>query len=250
MKDRFSAHANQYAQFRPAYPPDLYEFIYRHVGHFGSVWDCGTGNGQAARDLSKKFSKVFATDISSKQLGNAFLSDTVFYSIANEKSSFADNSFDLITVAQAAHWFDMEAFSKEARRVAKANSLIALWGYSLLTINPKTDRLLNQFYTQVVGAYWDKERMHIDEHYKNLYFPFEEIQSPSFTISLSWTLAELIGYLSTWSAVQKYISVNKQNPIENLIEELETFWKEDMQVVRFPLFLRLGRIAKKNQNDC
>jgi Methyltransferase domain len=242
MKDRFSAHANQYAQFRPAYPPELYEFIYRHVLDFEAAWDCGTGNGQAARDLSKKFKKVFATDISAKQLENAYQAGNIFYSIANEKSSFADNSFDLITVAQAAHWFNMEEFSKEAKRVAKPNSVIALWGYGLLTINPEIDGLLNYFYTQVVGAYWDKERRHIDEQYKNLYFPFEEIQSPAFTLSISWTLAELIGYVSTWSAVQKYISVNNQNPIENWKSEIENFWKEPTQAVRFPLFLRLGRV--------
>ncbi len=244
MKDRFSKHANQYAQFRPTYPPELYELIFKHVQSFDVVWDCGTGNGQAARDLSKKFKKVFATDISAKQIENAYRSENIFYSIANERSSFTDNSVDLITVAQAAHWFDMEVFSAEAKRVSKPNGIIALWGYGLLTINPPIDILLHHFYTHVVGPYWDKERSHIDEHYKNLYFPFQEIQTPPFVISVSWTLLELMGYLTTWSAVQKYISVHNQNPVDELISHIKPHWKDETQTVNFPVFLKLARIIK------
>jgi SAM-dependent methyltransferase len=244
MKDRFSKHANQYAQFRPTYPPELYEFIFKHIQLFEAVWDCGTGNGQAARDLSTKFKKVFATDISTKQIENAHQTENIFYSIANERSSYTDNSFDLITVAQAAHWFNMEVFSTEVKRVSKPNGIIALWVYGLLSINPHSDILLNHFYTHVVGPYWDKERSHIDEHYKNLYFPFQEIQTPSFSILVSWTLDELEGYLNTWSAVQQYISVHNQNPVEDLISQIKTYWKDGKQPVNFPLFLKLGRIIK------
>lgn len=242
MKDRFSAHANQYAQFRPTYPPELYEFIFKQVHDFDAAWDCGTGNGQAARDLSKKFKKVFATDLSTKQLENAYWADNIFYSVANEKSSFTDNSFDLITVAQAAHWFNMEIFSEEVKRVSKPNGVVALWGYGLLSIHPEIDLLIHHFYSQIVGPFWDKERRHIDEHYKNLYFPFQEIQSPAFVITVLWTLAQLEGYLTTWSAVQKYIGVYNQNPVDDLISQIKIFWKDERQTVTFPLFLRLGGI--------
>jgi len=244
MKDRFSAHANQYAQFRPTYPPALYEFIYQHVRHFEAAWDCGTGNGQAARDLSKKFKKVFATDLSTKQIENAYQAQNIFYSIATEKSSFVDNSVDLITVAQAAHWFNMEVFSEEVKRVSKLNGMVALWGYGLLSIHPEIDLLVHHFYTQLVGSFWDKERIHIDEHYKNLYFPFQEIQSPVFTISVLWTLAQLEGYLNTWSAVQKYIAVHTQSPVDKLISQIKIHWKDEIQTVNFPLFLKLGRVIK------
>jgi Methyltransferase domain len=242
MKDSFSENANQYAHFRPAYPPELYDFIYQHVRHFDAVWDCGTGNGQAARDLSRKFKKVCATDISTEQIGNAYRSENIYYSIASEKSSFPENYFDLITVGQAAHWFNMHAFSQEVQRVSKSAGVIAVWGYGLLTINPEIDILLNHFYTQEVGAWWDKERRHIDEQYKNLYFPFQEIHSPVFTISVSWTLQELAGYLTTWSAVQKYISVYNQNPVDNFISQITLRWKEERQLVRFPIFLKLGLV--------
>jgi SAM-dependent methyltransferase len=244
MKDRFSSHANQYAQFRPTYPPALYEFLYQHVQHFDAAWDCGTGNGQAARDLSNKFKKVFATDLSAKQLENAYQSENIVYSIANEKSSFADNSFDLITVAQAAHWFNMEAFSEEVKRVSKPGGVVALWGYGLLSIHPEIDLLIHHFYTQTVGLFWDKERRHIDEHYKNLYFPFQEIQSPAFIISVTWTLPELEGYLTTWSAVQKYIAMHNLNPVDNLISQIKIHWKDERQTINFPLFMKIGRVEK------
>jgi SAM-dependent methyltransferase len=243
MKDRFSSHANQYAQFRPTYPPALYEFIYRHVQHFDVVWDAGTGNGQAAYDLSKKFKKVIATDISTRQIENAHQTENIFYSIASEKSIFDDSSFDLITVAQAAHWFNMEVFSEEIKRVLKPDGIIALWGYGLLRINPEMDSLIHHFYTQIIGSFWDKERRHIDEHYKNLYFPFQEIPTPAFAISVLWTLAELKGYLTTWSAVQKYITAHQHNPVENLISQIQPHWKKEQQAVNFPLFLKLGRIG-------
>ena len=244
MKDRFSAHSNQYAKFRPTYPPELYEFIYQHVQYFEAAWDCGTGNGQAARDLSKKFKKVFATDLSTKQIENAYQAENIFYSIANEKSSFSDNSVDLITVAQAGHWFNMEIFSEEVKRVSKPNGMVALWGYGLLNIHPEIDLLVHHFYTQVVGSFWDKERRHIDEHYGNLYFPFQEIRSPVFTISVLWTLAQLEGYLTTWSAVQKYIAVHTQSPVDKLISQIKIHWKDERQTVNFPLFLKLGRVIK------
>ncbi|MEY4931267.1 MAG: hypothetical protein RI909_1991 [Bacteroidota bacterium] len=244
MKDRFSKHAIQYAQFRPTYPPELYEFIYHHVKHFDTAWDAGTGNGQAARDLVMRFKKVFATDISAKQIEHAYQHDRIFYSIAQDSSSFADNSFDLITIAQAAHWFDMKAFSAEAVRVSKPEGIIALWGYSLLRVHPRIDLLLHHFYKEVVGAYWDAERNHIDEHYENLYFPFQQIPSPDFSISVSWTLAELEGYLSTWSAVQKYMLVERKNPVANLISQIKKYWKDERQIVNFPMFLKLGQIKK------
>lgn len=244
MKDRFSTHANQYAQFRPTYPPELYQFIYQHVHAFDTAWDGGTGNGQAARDLSKKFKNVFATDISTRQLEQAYREENIFYSIAAETTRFAENTFDLITVAQAAHWFDMKSFSAEAIRVSKPHGVIALWGYSLLTINPAIDILIHHFYTQVIGSYWDAERKHIDEHFKNLYFPFQEIEAPSFMISVSWTLEELEGYMTTWSAVQKFMYSEHQNPLPHLIAQINEHWQDQRQTVNFPLFLKIGRIIK------
>lgn len=240
MKDRFSKQANQYVQFRPVYPRELYEFIYLHLKQFDVAWDAGTGNGQAARELAKRFQKVFATDISEKQLLSAYQAENIFYSVSSEKSSLADQSVDLITVAQAAHWFEMKSFSEEVNRVLKPHGILAVWGYGLLTINSSIDKVINHFYNKVIGIYWDQERRHIEEHYKSLYFPFKEISTPPFTISLLWTLEELRGYVTTWSAVQKYISEKGANPVDKLMSEISTHWSGERQIVNFPVFLKLG----------
>jgi SAM-dependent methyltransferase len=242
-KDLFSEGSKNYAAFRPIYPVDLFGFIYSHTKSYEVVWDCATGNGQAANDLALRFKKVFATDLSEKQIQNAKPKINIEYSICKaEHTPFADNSFDLITVAQAIHWLNFDLFYKEVRRVAKPNSLLAVWGYSLLSINPVIDPLINQFYVNVIGSYWDKERKFIDEKYQTIPFPFEEIKSPEFEMSFEWTLAELTGYINTWSAVQKFIQLNESNPVDELIHSIQPHWGSERKLVRFPLFLRLGKI--------
>ena len=243
MKDRFSEHSKLYLSFRPTYPNELYEFIYRHVNDFNCVWDCATSNGQAAVALCKKFSHVYATDISENQLTNATIEPNIYYSISSaEKTTFASHSFDLITVAQAAHWFNVALFFNEVKRVAKRDATLAIWGYGLLKVNPAIDEHIHHFYTQVVGSYWDKERKLIDDHYRNLPFPFEEIPSPEFEFSFEWTIAELQGYLTTWSAVQKFVHKNNHNPVEDLIQSIKPLWVSEKMKITFPLFLRLGKI--------
>lgn len=242
-KDRFSNHAQQYAAFRPTYPKELYSFIFSYVKNFDFAWDCGTGNGQVARDLSPRFKIVEATDISEKQLTNAFRAKNISYSKAGEKTTFPDNQFDLITVAQAIHWFDIPEFYKEVQRVGKKDAIIAVWGYGLVSITPEIDNCLHDLYFKIVGSYWDKERRLIDEHYKTIPFPFAEIPTPEFKLSFAWGLEELEGYLSTWSSVQKYIQANQINPVERFMKEIRPLWKSDTQNINFPLFLRLGKIS-------
>ncbi len=244
-KDLFSRNAKSYATFRPTYPMDLFELIYSHCESNEVVWDCATGNGQAAKELALRFGRVQATDISTKQIENATKLDNISYSISQaESTSFADSSFDLITVAQAIHWFDFGLFYPEVVRVAKPNAVLAVWGYSLLHVDPIIDGKLLDFYIKVVGPYWDKERRFVDEKYQTIPFPFQEIKSPEFTFSLEWTIDELQGYLGTWSAVQKFIDANQFNPVDELIETIRPNWKQGKRTVRFPLFLRLGIIRK------
>ncbi len=241
MKDRFSIHSKEYAQFRPTYPETLYQFIFSHVNEFNSAWDCGTGNGQAARALATRFKNVLATDISAHQLTNAYKTDNIVYSKAAEQTSFPDQSIDLITVAQAIHWFDLIKFYQEVVRVAKPKAILAVWGYSLFRINDSVDPLIQAFYTSTVGSFWDKERRLIDEHYKTISFPFQEIMTPEFNFSCTWTREQLEGYLTTWSAVQKYMTVNKTNPVLTLMKEMNPLL-QDTITITFPLFLRLGRV--------
>jgi ubiquinone/menaquinone biosynthesis C-methylase UbiE len=158
-------------RFRPTYPAELYEFIFEHVNEFSTAWDCATGNGQVAQHLSHRFKKVFATDISSQQLDNAVKADNIIYSVQSaENTNFQNQSFDLITVGQALHWFDLEKFYTEVRRIAKPDSILAVWGYALCTVSPEIDTHFLHFYHQVVGPYWDSARNWLNR--STVLFPF------------------------------------------------------------------------------
>lgn len=245
-KDLFSGHAKIYSAFRPTYPDDLYEFIFRHLQKRDTAWDCATGNGQAAEYLSRYFRQVFATDISEQQLKEAPQNPVIQYSVgAAEKTIFQEDQFDLVTVGQALHWFDRDAFYNEVKRVAKPGALLAAWGYAVLSIDAILDEHLMHFYRNIVGPYWDSARKLVDEKYQTISFPFEKIPSPEFFIRVSWTLDHLAGYLETWSATQKYIKTHHTNPVTPLIDILAQHWKKDEhKVISFPIFLRLGRIVK------
>jgi SAM-dependent methyltransferase len=191
--------------------------------------------------LSEKFDKVHATDISEKQMENGFQASNIIYSVSSaEKTDFQDRSFDLITVAQAAHWFRLDLFYEEARRVARPGCVLAIWGYGLLSVNPIFDEQLKDFYKNVVGPYWDPERRLIDEAYATIPFPFQEIRSPQFLFTKQWNISHLAGYLNTWSATQKFIAATKTNPVDKFIEASARNFGESVQEIKFPLFMRLG----------
>lgn len=244
MKDNFSHQSDHYAQFRPKYPQDLFDYINSLVESRSNVWDCGTGNGQIAIELSKTFEKVFATDISQQQIEQAPRSENIFYSIqAAEKNNFENDFFDLIIVAQAVHWFEFSKFYSEVNRTGRPNSRLILVGYGRIEISIDIDKIITNFYQNKLARYWDTERRYIDEMYRTIPFPFEEIEAPNFEIKHSWTLAHFIGYINTWSAVKHCIRLSQSNPVEELSLELKQYWAEDEEkLVRFPLFLRIGII--------
>src|SRR5690606_37289042 len=166
-KDYFSGHSKLYATFRPTYPDTLYEFIFKHVKQFDTAWDCATGNGQVAHVLAKYFKQVYATDISSEQIKHAQQAQNIIDKVEPaEQTSFSNNQFDLITVAQALHWLHPEDFFREAMRVAKPGSILAVWGYANCFVNSEIDKHVAHFYPHIVGPYWDKARMLIEQHYQ------------------------------------------------------------------------------------
>lgn len=246
MKDNFSQQASAYAKYRPTYPQELYDFILNKVEQRNTAWDCGTGNGQTAKELSKYFKEVFATDISEKQIQNASKTENIFYSVQTaEQTNFQDNHFNLVTVSQALHWFDVSKFYAEVKRVAKPNAWIAVWMYSLANISPEIDKLINvKHYKETLGSYWDYERRFVDDNYTTLPFSFKEIQCPVFKMRFEWTLQELEGYLNTWSALQKFIAQHNYNPVDKLMEEIKLFWKQERKEVVFPVYMRMGQIEK------
>lgn len=241
MKDYFSGHSKQYATFRPAYPDELYRFIFGHIRCFDAAWDCATGNGQAARVLSTQFDRVFATDISRQQLEQAYKADTIVYSVQPaEKTNFPDKIFDLITVAQAVHWFDVTAFYKEVIRTLKPGAWLAVWGYSVCSVNPQIDFHFLKFYNETVGPYWDSARKLVENHYQSIPFPFKEVPSPAFSIKVRWSAPEFAGYVGTWSATQNFIKEKGFNPVPELMEKIIPLWPGVMPIT-FPVFLRLGQ---------
>jgi len=246
MKDNFSTQSDQYAKYRPAYPNDFFDYLNSIIPNRQNAWDCGTGNGQVAYALAKTFDKVFATDISSSQIDNALQADNIWYSVQPaETTNFNNGQFDLIVIAQAIHWFDFDKFYIEVKRTAKDNAIICVVGYSLIKITEPIDNIITDFYTNVIGSYWDKERKYIDENYTTIPFPFDEIRTPKFVNTQHWTLEHLIGYLNTWSAVKHFIKQNNYNPIDKLQKDIEQLWgNEQTKEVRFPLLLRIGRIIK------
>lgn len=240
-KDYFSGHSKIYAAFRPAYPEALYQFVLSHVSNFDKAWDCATGNGQVAQVLCRHFSHVEATDISQSQLDNAFIANNIHYAACPaEQTPFADAAFDLITVAQALHWFDHEKFFTEVSRVAKRGTVLAVWGYSVLTVNKEIDKLFYHYYNNIVGPYWDDARKHIEEEYAAIHFPFENCITKKFSMSVVWTAEHFIGYLRSWSATQKFIQENGYDPLEKIAQQLHAFWNPtETKAVIFPIFVKL-----------
>jgi len=245
MKDNFSAQADLYAKYRPAYPQELFDFILKHPGEKKNAWDCATGNGQSAKVLARHFETIFATDISQKQIDLAEKGVNIFYSVQPaEQTGFPDNTFDLVTVSQALHWFNFKKFYGEVTRTGKSGSWLAVWMYPLLRISKEIDAIIGNYHFETLGKYWDNERKYVDNNYATIPFPFPEIKTPVFSIEYYWTLEELGGYLNTWSALQKFIAVNNYNPVPGVIEKIKPFARNKRLKIVFPLYVRMGQIEK------
>lgn len=243
MKDRFSAVARSYSRFRPHYPDEFFYFLLSRVTKKQRAWDCGTGNGQVATRLSAHFSEVYGTDISAAQMKEAPVRENVHYQVEDSAaSSFRENFFDLITVAQAIHWFDFDRFYAEVRRVLKREGVLAVIGYGIIEVNKEVDEIVNRLYTELTGEYWDAERRYIDEGYRTIPFPFKEEAVPRFWIREVWDCARLEGFLGTWSGVRKYNEATGRDAVGEIAGELRKVWGDGSKEVRFPVLLRLGSV--------
>ncbi len=246
-KDLFSRQSELYAKYRPTYPIELYEYILSFVREKNIAWDCATGNGQAAIVLADYFKKVIATDISPSQIEKAIKKENIAYSVCPAESTpFEDNTFDLVTVAQAYHWIKWKEFKKEVTRICKPNAVIAVWTYYNRTIDDeKIEEAVSDFYENVTKPFWDYERKHVDEKYSTVEFEYELLPAKEFETVLHWKREDMLGYISSWSAVQKYITVNGYSPISIIEEKLKQLWPEaELKKVVFPIYLKLGRIVK------
>lgn len=242
--DNFSTDSSGYAAFRPESPAEIFDFLYNNVPAFDAAWDCGTGNGQAAHKLAERFKHVYGTDISSQQIELAEKKDNIIYLVERaEKTSIPDHCIHLVTIAQAIHWFDFDAFYKEVNRVANPGALIAAWTYNLLRLTPQVNEVIDHLYFDIIRPYWDKERAYVDAEYKTIPFPFEEIPTPLFTISRRWNLQQLLGYISTWSGIKHFIAKTQTDPVMLISNDLQKVWGDDEFLeVSWPVFMRAGRV--------
>jgi ubiquinone/menaquinone biosynthesis C-methylase UbiE len=242
--DHFSSVANRYADFRPHYPAELFDYFATLVPRTSLVWDCACGNGQATLDLAERFDKLIATDASKEQIASARPHSHVEYRVAPaEQSGLADASVSLIAVAQAIHWFNFERFYAEAKRVLKPGGVLAAWAYGVNVVEDNAiNEIVQDYYSNVVGPYWPPERKLVEEGYRTIPFPLTEIMPPSFRMETEWTLNQLLGYFSTWSATNRFIKATSRNPLEPLSAALARVWGDanTPRTIMWPLSIRIG----------
>lgn len=243
--DHFGKVASHYASHRPGYPAALFDWLSKQCHAHDLAWDCGAGSGQASVGLAAHFAQVLATDMSAEQLLQSTEHPRVEYRVARaESSGLADHSVDLVSVAQALHWFDPDRFYAEVRRVLKPGGLIAAWSYGVISLEgEEADSLLQHFYHQVIGPYWPAERHHVETGYRELPFPFDRLDPPVLAMQADWTLEHLAGYLRSWSASARYAAANGKDAVSDLVAQLEPLWggPARTRTVGWPLTILAGR---------
>jgi len=243
FKDHFSAGSADYAAHRPRYPLALAEELARISPGRALALDCACGTGQLSTLLARHFGAVVATDASPSQVANAEACERVTYrTVLAQESGLPGASADLITVAQAAHWLELEKFYEEVRRVARPQAVVALIAYGVLHVDGPADPIMQRFYSETVGPYWPPERRHVEEAYRNLPFPFREVSLPMMQIEVQWMLQDLVGYVGTWSALTEARKALGADPLADFEEELRRAWgdPEGRRRVTWPLAVRAG----------
>jgi SAM-dependent methyltransferase len=244
FSDHFSDRSRQYATFRPSYPAEMIEWIAGLAPAKALAWDCGTGNGQAAVLLADHFGGIVATDASARQLDAAAQHPRVRYAVATERASgLRDASADLVTVAQALHWFDIPAFFREVDRVLKPNGVLAVWSYGKPSVEGAANEVLHWFHDERVGPFWPKERMDVENGYRSLTMPYPEITAAPRTLTASMPRDGLAGYVGTWSAVRLARQQEGRDPMPEFVERLRATWPdaEEQRTVSWPLTVRACR---------
>ncbi len=245
FSDHFGKVAGRYADFRPTYPAELFAWLSKQCGAHDLVWDCGCGNGQASVALAAHFNQVHATDASAGQIAHATPHPRVRYAVAAASNSgLPDASTDLVTVAQALHWFSNDSFYDEAKRVLKPGGLLAAWSYGMIVVEgDAVNDAIGHFYHQVIGPYWPPERHHVETGYRELLFPLARITTPELAMQVSWPLLQLLGYLGSWSASARYRDATGKDAVEALGKVLLGCWGDPAQPrrVSWPLAILAGR---------
>ena len=241
----FSLNSEQYAKHRPQYPDELFLFLSKISEYHDRAWDCATGNGQAAISCAKFFSHVEATDISVEQIQHCITHHKINYSVSPaEHTPFKNQSFDLVMVALAIHWFDQEKFFQEVERVLKPKGILAVWGYGRLEIEHEIDETITKNLLEPIDRFWASGNRQVRNGYRDLVLPFDEINIPkNFSMKVEWNLQQLLEYFRTWSAVKRYSAELGNDPVDQLEIKLKTIWNEPdkTKLGQMPLFLKASR---------
>lgn len=244
FKNYFSSAADAYRRFRPHYPAALFDYLAGIAPATDRAWDCGCGNGQASVALAQRFKRVTATDASAEQIQQAQTAPNLDYRVGRAECIDAPaESLDLVTVAQALHWFNTDEFFAAVDRGLKPGGVLAVWGYQLFQSDATLDTVIENFYTAVVGPYWPAERALLDDGYRDISFPYAALDAPDFRMQCEWTFEQLIGYLKTWSAVKRYERARDVNPVDAERPALQKAWGE-VSVARkivWPLVFYAGK---------
>ena len=236
FKDHFSGHAAEYSAARPTYPPALFDVLASLTTKHDHAVDVATGNGQAAAQLARHYDRVTATDASEAQIREAEPHDHVEYLVRPaEALGLPDESADLLTVAQALHWFEHPAFFAEATRVLRPGGVLAVWSYRLFEVSDAVDDAVLRFYTDVTGPYWPPERAHVDASYQTLDFPLDPLDAKVPAMSLDWTVDQTLAYIGTWSGVKRYATATGEPPLSRLEAPLGDAWGTSTRTVLWPL---------------
>lgn len=242
FKDHFSGHASSYAEFRPTYPDSLIRFLSEACVECRIAWDCATGNGQAARRLQAYFEQVIATDASVEQIEAAQPWPGVEFRVATAEACGIDaRSVNLITVAQALHWFDIDAFLAEAARVLAPHGVLAVWSYERCAVGPGCDDVIDAIFAEV-EAYWPSERTIVEGGYPDIHLPFESLSVPAFEMAMAWTADQALGYFRTWSASRRFQQARGSDPFAALEGPLREAWGDGLRHMRWPLTVKAARV--------
>jgi SAM-dependent methyltransferase len=246
VRDFFSTQAADYAAHRPHYPAALFTALAALAPDYTLAWDCATGNGQAAVALADHFDHVIATDVSAEQIARAEPHERVQYRVARaEESGLASASVSLVNVAQALHWFELDRFFAEVRRVLNTGGILAVSSYDTASLDtPELTRAFQDFELVTLADYWPPERNFVGDGLRTLPFPFPDIPVPEFPMAMQWTLDDVLGYARSWSASGVYVRRHGSDPIRELAALLRPLWgpPERRRTIRWPLVVRAGRM--------
>jgi ubiquinone/menaquinone biosynthesis C-methylase UbiE len=244
FQNHFGPQASKYVAARPHYPRALFHYLAVAAGGTELAWDCATGNGQAAVGLAERFARVLATDASAEMIAQAEPHPRVTYRVGKYETGLPGGSANLVTVAQALHWLEIAPFVAEAQRVLVSGGLFAAWCYQLCRIEPRIDEVVRLFYEVTLGGFWSIERRHVENGYRSIALPLEEVAPPPIEMAEEWTMPQFVSFVRTWSAATKCVAARGEEPLRAFEGALKERWGMPMlrRQVRWPLCFRIGHL--------